>query len=715
MASETFEQVYMAAQAEGSLTPAWKKFVNTKFFVAIVRSPGNDPRDFTLHHDEASGKPAVTISEVRERLAGQPGQALLALSGADVVRRLHAECDILVALSDRAFHIAKERVLWLKSGIEAAQARAEKARQAAATSFPTLDVVPQAAPARPASAPAPLSAAPSAPPAAAPATAKATAAPALVPLAKAGSAATPDSPARRNQVGVLDVAALKPRNVTFAKLGLDFFVPADWAESATGTGLRFHAAQLGCTVEVGGMQRDNVSLAQWQEMRLALVRHELRFLEQDGASYPFEGDTWRGRVQGSATEFAGTFPGDDAPSRYLVACIWSEGVLAVMTIKCAAAVFEQQRALFKWLLSRIDMQPAAAAVYSPPASAARHAGHAGASCDSWDSAEAPPMFGFSLAGRMGRLRVLAYSFPMMLALAVVGIVAAALIGVSPVLGGALAVVGMGLVVWFSLRLMVLRMHDVNMSGKWLLGIIVAIALAVLTRNFMFLAVSSLIFWAGSLIIYCFVPGTSGDNEYGEQPGPNSTLIKVAAGLFILFQLAQIGGAARYAKEGRDAFGARFASRLAGSAAAADSAFTPPDSIFSVSLPGVPQEVELPPAMLAQLDGIAMRQYQLVAGTRVYMLQSIDYRDRVPDDMDEAMEGMQESFVGSDGTLIESTELPLPGASAREVKVSLPGGRLRAARFAIVGSKVCMASITVQDGEQANAQVDAFLASFTLHD
>jgi hypothetical protein len=126
MTSETFEQVLIAAQAEGSLTSAWKKFVNTKFFVPVVRSADNDPKKFTLHlaNGPEHGGPAVRISEVRERLEQAQGATLATLSGADVVRMLHAEAAILVALNDRAFTIARDRVDWLKKGIEAAQARA---------------------------------------------------------------------------------------------------------------------------------------------------------------------------------------------------------------------------------------------------------------------------------------------------------------------------------------------------------------------------------------------------------------------------------------------------------------------------------------------------------------------------------------------------------------------------------------------------------------
>jgi uncharacterized membrane protein YhaH (DUF805 family) len=691
MASETFEQVLTAAQADGSFTPAWKKFVNTKFYVAIVRSPDSDPKNFNLHVQDAGGKPAVTISELRERLAPAPGNALVVMSGAEVVRRLHADAAILVALSDRAFSIARDRVDWLKKGIEASQARAaEKAKLAAGAAAPAV--------AQPA--PVPASASASAP-------APAAVAPAPVTLAKAPP---PLSPVQRNQVGVLDVAALKPRNITLPKIGLEFFVPGDWTESPTAIGLRFSDSARAITVEASGFHRPNLSMAQWLDMRLTLVGHEMRYLTQDGEAYPFEGEGWRGRVKGMAAEFTGTFPGDTVESRYLVACIWTDGVLASITVRAPSEVFEQHRALFKWLLSRVDMNESAATIYSPPASL----GGAGAS--DWDvgdgDGETPPIFGFSLAGRMGRARAMAYSFPLALVAALVGILAAVMIPSNKVLGGVFVVVAMAVVVWFCLRLMVLRMHDVNLSGKWLLGAIVTMGIAGATQNLLLLAVSSVVFWIGSLVIYLFIPGTKGDNEYGGQPGPNSTLVNVGAVLFVLLQLAAIGGAGK--NGGSQMTMMRGAGAKAKITATAGKPFMLANGSFSVVLPGTPEEIEMPPAMLSQLGGVELHQYQLMAQDNLYMLQSIDYGDRMPDNRFDAMDAMQDSLLGKDGRLVESSPILLKGTTGRQVRIALPNGGVRAARFAVVGATFCMVSITARDGVGAAPAIDAFLQSFKLN-
>ncbi len=144
MASENFEQVLAAAQAGPSLHPAWKKFVNTRFFVA-VNAPAGEHAGHTLRLPD--GGQALRISEVRERLdpgADGEGGLLLALAGADLVRVLPDGVGIAVALSGQTFDIAASRVAWIRKSIEATLAKAAQARAAAA---PPADPAPHPAPA----------------------------------------------------------------------------------------------------------------------------------------------------------------------------------------------------------------------------------------------------------------------------------------------------------------------------------------------------------------------------------------------------------------------------------------------------------------------------------------------------------------------------------------------------------------------------------------
>jgi len=108
---------------------------------------------------------------------------------------------------------------------------------------------------------------------------------------------------------------------------------------------------------------------------------------------------------------------------------------------------------------------------------------------------------FSASGRLGRVRYIGYTFGVTI---LIGIVMAVLAGLAAVAspGASIAVVGIGyiaiIVVQFMLTIQ--RAHDFNTTG-WL-SLISLIPLAVL------------VFW--------FVPGTPGENDYGKQPPPNTT-------------------------------------------------------------------------------------------------------------------------------------------------------------------------------------------------
>lgn len=127
-------ELALAAQAEGSLAPAWKKFIKTKFFVAILRSQDDDPKNFRLHVPAATedGMFALTISEMRERLGQQHGDGVVALSGDDILARLEAGAAIEVLLADTVFSISKKRVAWLRSGINVTRARIATRKELAA-------------------------------------------------------------------------------------------------------------------------------------------------------------------------------------------------------------------------------------------------------------------------------------------------------------------------------------------------------------------------------------------------------------------------------------------------------------------------------------------------------------------------------------------------------------------------------------------------------
>ena len=424
--SETFEHNLKAAQVTGSMTLAWKKFIKAKFFVAILRSPDDDPKNFLLSitRRTGDGKPVVIIAEVRDRIDQHQGDGVVAISGADIVRRLGDQGGILVELSDGPFHVSRKRVAWLRSGIEVAEARmaTRKVLKAAAPGAPMpvlsvqggLIVSSAAPPPQPASAP---------------------------------------TRARRSLEALAALHLPKPE-----KTGLEFFEPSAW--------------------------------------------------------------------QGSA-----------------------------------------------------------------PASAAP-------------------------AAQLTRVKALAGSLPVVLTV---------------------------------------------------------LAVAVGLAFFLF-------------------------------TGSNDSAAPDAAP-------APVDVAARPTVQPAPGPAPAAAALPAQSAAVR---FAPADNSFAVSVPGMPEELELTPEQVEQMGELRMHQYKLVTGARIYTMQATDYGERLPADLNAAMDGMQSSIVGQDGTLIQANAVQLRGAIGREVRVQLGNGAVRAARFAFVGSKFCMVAVVAANGQQSAADIDAFLNSFQLN-
>ncbi len=119
---------------------------------------------------------------------------------------------------------------------------------------------------------------------------------------------------------------------------------------------------------------------------------------------------------------------------------------------------------------------------------------------------------FSTAGRLGRLRFIAYSliftFVLYILLAIVMGITVSMTGVdsSPFVSMiAIAIFSIAAVV-VSIMLMSQRLHDANNSAWWILLVFVPIV------SFLF----TLYLW--------FMPGTKGANEYGNPPPPNRTAL-----------------------------------------------------------------------------------------------------------------------------------------------------------------------------------------------
>src|SRR5688572_969864 len=125
---------------------------------------------------------------------------------------------------------------------------------------------------------------------------------------------------------------------------------------------------------------------------------------------------------------------------------------------------------------------------------------------------------FSAQGRLGRVRYIGYSVGLsIVVMLAVGVLAALAALIDPT--ATIAVMGIGYlaIVVVQFLLTIQRSHDMNVTG-WL-SLISLIPLGVL------------VFW--------FVPGTRGENDYGLPPPPNTTGVVVLACLLPLVGIVGI--------------------------------------------------------------------------------------------------------------------------------------------------------------------------------
>ena len=151
----------------------------------------------------------------------------------------------------------------------------------------------------------------------------------------------------------------------------------------------------------------------------------------------------------------------------------------------------------------------------------------------WETST-PGVISLSLTGRVGRLRYMAYTWPIM-ALSMLGVAAAVLGPLHKQSPNIPLMILVGVLwFWLWLRLMALRLHDVNRSAKWLLGLwLLPAVLAAAGGGQQMIAIGGGLFWIVALLLNV-LPGTDGDNDYGPQPGSNTFLVNVGAVLFIAF-------------------------------------------------------------------------------------------------------------------------------------------------------------------------------------
>ena len=167
----------------------------------------------------------------------------------------------------------------------------------------------------------------------------------------------------------------------------------------------------------------------------------------------------------------------------------------------------------------------------------------------------PSVLSLFIDGRIGRLRYLAYSWPMMV-LSGLGILAAVVPKTPAMMKSRemlLIPVAVLFVLWFltMLRLMALRLHDVNRSAKWVLALLFLPALGSVLGGPQMAPICSSVFWIVSLLLIIW-PGSEGYNDYGPPAGPNTTLVKVGAAVILALMALGVVANIKYMQYARNA-------------------------------------------------------------------------------------------------------------------------------------------------------------------
>jgi hypothetical protein len=118
---ESFETIVKACRATSEFFPAWQKFANTIFFVAVVPedlAAATSGFDFVLHTSEKTNGPAVIIAETIDHLKNPATNKAVRMNGTKLIALLPADVGIVVALSDGAFGIPADLVQWLRTNIK---------------------------------------------------------------------------------------------------------------------------------------------------------------------------------------------------------------------------------------------------------------------------------------------------------------------------------------------------------------------------------------------------------------------------------------------------------------------------------------------------------------------------------------------------------------------------------------------------------------------
>lgn len=119
-----FEIALRISKQSGELMPVWELFVNTQFFVVVIRNDaGAQTKDFrfSVFNNAVDNKPYALISEHLERLENVQSGEAIKVSGAALIQMLNPELGIMIGLQgfeEGAFAMPNDLVKWLRESIQ---------------------------------------------------------------------------------------------------------------------------------------------------------------------------------------------------------------------------------------------------------------------------------------------------------------------------------------------------------------------------------------------------------------------------------------------------------------------------------------------------------------------------------------------------------------------------------------------------------------------
>jgi uncharacterized membrane protein YhaH (DUF805 family) len=157
----------------------------------------------------------------------------------------------------------------------------------------------------------------------------------------------------------------------------------------------------------------------------------------------------------------------------------------------------------------------------------------------------------STNGRLGRMRFMAWNMAFILALSIFVVILLKPKGNMNLATFAAPLMIVTICFLFSVCATVRRLHDMNLSGWWILFLFVLSGWASYRMQQSPSIRSMTVFLLAQFLIFmflCIVPGNQGINDHGHPPPPNSSSVYVLAGIFILGAAISFGGTAVQLKE-----------------------------------------------------------------------------------------------------------------------------------------------------------------------